>query len=190
MASTAANSSAGTPDRQRSIALPGILLGVGLGGFVDGILLHQVLQWHHMLSSAATANIEIGDYPVTTVHGLEMNTLWDGLFHTFTWLAVLIGLGILYSRVTHSRGRIWASRVLWGWILVGWGIFNVIEGIINHHLLGIHHVVSGPYQNLADIAFLALGALLILGGWFLQRSGGLIAPATMVDQPTAADRER
>jgi len=164
----------------KGIVLPGLLLGAGLGGFVDGILLHQILQWHHMLTSAATANIDIGDYPATTVHGLQMNTLWDGLFHTFTWLAVLAGLGILYSRVTHSRGRVWSSRVLWGWILAGWGVFNVVEGVVDHHLLGIHHVVSGPYQTLADIAFLVFGALLILGGWLLQRSGrplDLAAPA-------------
>jgi uncharacterized membrane protein len=30
----------------------GILLGLGLGGFFDGIIWHQVLQWHHMLTSA------------------------------------------------------------------------------------------------------------------------------------------
>ncbi|WP_298253534.1 DUF2243 domain-containing protein [uncultured Arthrobacter sp.] len=166
----------------RRIALPGILLGVGLGGFVDGILLHQILQWHHMLSSSATANIDIGDYPVTTVHGLELNTLWDGLFHTVTWLAVLAGLGILYARVTHSRGRVWASRVLWGWIVVGWGVFNVVEGLIDHHLLAVHHVISGPYQTQADIAFLLLGALLIVAGWLLQRSGGA------VDLPSGSDR--
>ncbi len=154
--------------------LPGILLGIGLGGFVDGILLHQILQWHHMLTSAATANINIGAYPPTTVHGLQVNTLWDGLFHTVTWLAVLAGLGLLYSRVTHSRGRIWASRVLWGWVLTGWGVFNVVEGIIDHHILGIHHVISGPNQTLADIAFLVFGALLIAGGWALQRSGQLV----------------
>lgn len=124
-----------------------------------------------MLTSAATANINIGDYPANTVDGLQMNTLWDGLFHTLTWLAVLAGLGILYSRVTHSRGRVWSSRMLWGWIMAGWGVFNVVEGIVDHHLLGIHHVVSGPNQTVADIAFLLLGALLIVGGWLLQRSG-------------------
>ena len=52
----------GTPPT--AITLPGIILGVGLGGFVDGILLHQILQWHHMLSSSVTANINIGSYPV------------------------------------------------------------------------------------------------------------------------------
>lgn len=165
------------------IALPGILLGMGLGGFVDGILLHQILQWHHMLTSADTANIDIGSYPATTVHGLQVNTLWDGFFHTFTWLSVLIGLGILYHRVAEARGRVWGSRVLWGWILVGWGAFNLVEGVIDHHILAIHHVVSGRYQTLADLAFLAVGALLVLGGWLLQRSartvrGDVTRPAT------------
>jgi len=163
--------------RPEGIALPGLLLGVGLGGFVDGILLHQVLQWHHMLTSSATANIPIGDYPATTVHGLQMNTLWDGLFHVVTWLAVLAGLGILYSRVTRARGRLWRSRVLWGWIIAGWGVFNVVEGVIDHHILGIHHVISGEYQTIADVAFLVLGALLIVGGWLLQRSGATDAGA-------------
>ena len=95
--------------------------------------------------------------------------------------AVLAGLGILYSRITHSRGRVWASRVLWGWILAGWGIFNVVEGILDHHVLGIHHVISGPYQTIADIAFLVFGALLILGGWALQRSGRPVELATTAD---------
>ncbi len=158
------------PNVPRSIILPSIILGIGLGGFIDGILLHQILQWHHMLSSADTANIDIGSWPVTTVHGLQMNTLWDGFFHTVTWLAVLIGLGILYSRITDSRGRIWTSRVLWGWMLVGWGVFNIVEGVIDHHLLAVHHVISGEFQMLADILFLVLGLLLIVGGWLLQRS--------------------
>ena len=163
-----------TTDHTRRIALPGIVLGVGLGGFVDGILLHQILQWHHMLTSADTANIDVGSYPANTVHGLQMNTLWDGLFHTVTWLAVLIGLGLLYSRVTTSRGRVWASRTLWGWMLLGWGLFNLVEGIIDHHILAIHHVIGGEYQLLADILFLLFGALLVIGGWLLQRSGRVV----------------
>ena len=158
-------------EQPRGIGFPGIMLGVGLGGFVDGIVLHQILQWHHMLTSADTANIDIGSYPPTTVHGLQINTLWDGFFHAFTWLAVLVGLGVLYSRITGSPGHVWASRVLWGWILFGWGLFNLIEGIIDHHILGIHHVISGPQQTLADLLFLALGAALVAGGWLLQKSG-------------------
>src|SRR5918997_3926514 len=149
---------------------PGIILGVGLGGFLDGILLHQVLQWHHLLTSTDTDNIGLPYYPADTVHGLEVNTLADGLFHTVTWLAVLVGLGVLYSRVGGRRERVWSSRVLWGWGLVGWGLFNLVEGILDHHLLGIHHVRSGPNQLWWDVAFLALGAALVAGGYLLQRS--------------------
>ena len=153
----------------RGIALPATVLGVGLGGFVDGILLHQVLQWHHLLTSTDTDNVGIAYYPANTVPGLEMNTLWDGVFHTFTWLSVLVGLGLLYSRITTRRSRMWGSRALWGWILVGWGLFNLVEGIIDHHILGIHHVRGGPNQLWWDLGFLALGVALIAAGWLLQR---------------------
>ena len=159
-------------EQRANIRLPGIVLGLGLGGFVDGILLHQVLQWHHMLSNTEHDNIGIQHYPVDTVPGLQMNTLWDGVFHVFTWLSVLIGLGLLYSRVVHARGQVWGSAVLWGWILVGWGIFNIVEGVIDHHLLAIHHVRPGPDQLWWDLGFLVLGALLIAGGWLLQRKSG------------------
>lgn len=157
-----------------SLALPGTVLGVGLGGFADGIVLHQILQWHHLLTSTDTDNVGIPTYSAGTVHGLEMNTLWDGLFHTFTWLAVLAGLALLYSRVTQSRGAVWTSRALWGWILVGWGAFNLVEGILDHHILGIHHVRSGEHQLWWDLGFLALGAVLVAAGWLLQRSARLI----------------
>ena len=160
----------------RSIRLPGIVLGVGLGGFLDGILLHQLLQWHHLLTSTDTDNIGVKYYSPHTVSGLQMNTVWDGVFHTVCWLSVLTGLGVLYSRVTHQRRRVWTSRVLWGWILVGWGLFNLVEGIIDHHILGIHHVHGGPDQLWWDLAFLALGGALAAGGYLLQRSGRVLDP--------------
>jgi uncharacterized membrane protein len=161
-----------------SIRLPGIVLGVGLGGFVDGILLHQLLQWHHMLSSTNHDHIGVRYYDPHTVSGLEMNTLWDGIFHTVCWVAVIAGLGILYSRVTHHRRAVWASRVLWGWILAGWGLFNLVEGVLDHQILGIHHVRSGPYQAWWDTGFLLLGGLLLGVGHLWQRSGRPLGTAT------------
>ncbi|MFF8832496.1 DUF2243 domain-containing protein [Streptomyces sp. NPDC015131] len=155
----------------RSIRLPGIVLGVGLGGFADGILLHQLLQWHHMLSSTDHDRIGVKFYDPRTVPGLEMNTVWDGIFHTVCWLSVLLGLALLYARVTDHRLRVWTSRVLWGWILVGWGLFNLVEGVLDHHVLGIHHVYAGEQQLWWDLGFLALGALLVAGGLLLARGG-------------------
>ncbi|WP_031082368.1 DUF2243 domain-containing protein [Streptomyces sp. NRRL WC-3549] len=162
----------------RSIRLPGIVLGVGLGGFVDGILLHQLLQWHHMLSSTNDDRIGVKYYPPNTVSGLEMNTVWDGVFHTVCWVAVLLGLGILYARVTHDRRRVWTSRVLWGWILAGWGLFNLVEGLLDHQILGIHHVYAGDQQIWWDMGFLLLGLLFLIGGHLLQRGGRPLDPGT------------
>ena len=56
------------------------------------------------------------------------------------------------------------KRVL-GWMLVGWGLFNLVEGVIDHHILQIHHVRAGPNELAWDIAFLAFGAVLLMGGW-------------------------
>ncbi|MEU0039458.1 DUF2243 domain-containing protein [Streptomyces sp. NPDC006333] len=154
-----------------SLRLPGIILGVGLGGFVDGILLHQLLQWHHMLSSTNHDRIGVKYYSPHTVSGLEMNTLWDGIFHVVCWIAVLLGMAVLYARVTHNRRAMWTSHVLWGWILVGWGLFNLVEGVLDHQVLGIHHVHGGLHQAWWDTAFLVFGALLVTGGCLLQPGG-------------------
>ncbi|TXS47012.1 DUF2243 domain-containing protein [Streptomyces sp. t39] len=160
----------------RSLQLPGIILGVGLGGFVDGILLHQLLQWHHMLTSTNDDRIGVEYYPANTVSGLEMNTVWDGIFHTVCWVAVLAGLATLYARVTHHRRRLWTSGALWGWILVGWGLFNLVEGVLDHHILGIHHVYAGDQQIWWDLGFLLLGAVLVAVGWLMQRRAVPHAP--------------
>ena len=59
-----------------------------------------------------------------------------------------------------------------GLVLAGWGIFNVVEGLVNHQILGVHHVRDDLGAPLSwDIGFLVLGVLLILGGWLLYRRG-------------------
>ena len=56
-------------------------------------------------------------------------------------------------------------------MLVGWGLFNLVEGIVDHHILTIHHVREGAgHQTAWDLAFLAFGALLVIGGCALARS--------------------
>jgi hypothetical protein len=67
----------------------GVLLGLGLGGFFDGIVLHQLLQWHHMVSSVESFSPE-------TVPGLRTNTLADGLFHAVTYIFTVLGVTLLW----------------------------------------------------------------------------------------------
>jgi uncharacterized membrane protein len=158
-------------DRQRSASagkpaskVPGLLMGLGFGGFIDGIVLHQILQWHHMVSDTE-------GNPVTTVEGLEANTLADGFFHLATWVLVIVGsFAMLKGWQEGRRAPSWMFQV--GLILTGWGIFNVVEGLIDHMILGVHHVrddLGGPVSW--DIGFLVFGVLLIIGGWALHKAG-------------------
>ena len=138
----------------------GLLFGLGLGGFVDGIVLHQILQWHHMVSART---------PPTTLAGLELNTLADGFFHLATWLLVVAASITAIS--AWRQGRLapsWSFHL--GLVLTGWGIFNLVEGLIDHQLLGVHHVRDDLGAPLGwDLGFLAFGALLIAAGVLLAR---------------------
>jgi uncharacterized membrane protein len=144
----------------RSFLMAGILLGLGLGGFFDGIVLHQILQWHHIVTV---------DFPATTVPNLELNTLLDGLFHAVTYIFTLAGLFVLWRAVRETNFRPSTSMFI-GAMLIGWGLFNLVEGVVDHHLLGIHHVRQGPNQLAWDLGFLAWGAVMLVGGWMLTRT--------------------
>jgi uncharacterized membrane protein len=111
--------------------------------------------------------------PPETVDNLKLNTLLDGLFHAFTWVMTAVGLALLW-RVSKRPGVLWSTRILMGSLAIGWGLFNLVEGIVDHHELEIHHVRPGPNQLAWDVAFLAFGRALVVGGWALawSRTGG------------------
>ncbi|MDQ4138786.1 MAG: DUF2243 domain-containing protein [Actinomycetota bacterium] len=140
----------------------GILYGLGLGGFLDGIVMHQILQWHHILSHVEEP---------TDLGALQLNTIADGFFHVATWAFVLAAS--IVTLMSWRQGRLapsWSFH--FGLVIAGWGIFNVVEGLLNHQLLQLHHVrddLGGPLAW--DIGFLIFGALLAVGGWLLHRSG-------------------
>lgn len=99
--------------------------------------------------------------------------LADGLFHAFVWVATAAGLTLLWS-IARGGGTGEPTRVFVGLLLLGWGLFNLIEGTIDHQILGIHHVREVPNALGWDLGFLAIGGVLLIGiGWALVRSGRL-----------------
>lgn len=141
---------------------PGIVLGLGLGGFADGIALHQIAQWHNMGSAVL---------PPTTMDAMKQNMAWDGWFHVATLALTVIGVYLLL-RDARAGVPLPGARSFTGQLLLGWGIFNLVEGIIDHHLLEIHHVRDVPVHVPSyDWFFLGIGGVgLIVLGWLLARA--------------------
>lgn len=139
---------------------PGFLLGVAVAGFFDGIVLHQILQWHHMICIERHC-------VATTVATLRRQAFTDGLFHAAMWLVLVAGLGLLSRAV--GRGEFFSGRRFWGTVLLGAGVFNVVEGIVDHHILEIHHVRFGPAQTVMDVTFLVVSAAIGIAGWWMAR---------------------
>jgi len=146
----------------------GLLLGIGLGGFVDGIALHQIAHWHNMLSSVV---------PPNDMAAMETNMRADGWFHAGTWLITLAGV-ILLWKAGRSTVPLPPVRFLVGTLFTGWGAFNLVEGIVDHHLLDLHHVRDLPAHVPAyDWIFLLVGGAGFLAlGWLLTRRAPRAVP--------------
>ena len=140
-----------------AIISSGILLGTGLGGFIDGILLHQIAHWHNMGSAKV---------PPVTMEAMRQNMRWDGLFHLAVWAITLAGV-FLMLRDARRGLQLPTAATLAAQMLLGWGGFNLVEGLVDHHLLQLHHVRDLPAHVPAyDWLFLAVaGVLFVAVGW-------------------------
>ena len=136
----------------------GFLLGLGLGGFIDGIVLHQILQWHSMGSAIL---------PPVSMEAMRRTMAWDGLFHGAMWIVTVVGVFSL--RREGERGGPVRLIPFTGDLLLGWGAFNLIEGVTVHHILNLHHVRDLPVHiPIYDWIFLLVGGLgLLTLGWML-----------------------
>lgn len=155
---------------RKPLIAAGTLMGIGMGGFVDGILFHQIFQLHSMLSAKL---------PLDTIVNIKTNMVWDGLFHALTWVSTAISIGLLWS-AGKQRDVPWSGNTFFGSLVLGWGIFNLVEGIIDHHILGIHHVVELQGLSMYDYMFLASGVLFILIGLAFIRTGSKDTVSTHV----------
>ncbi|WP_274652687.1 DUF2243 domain-containing protein [Paenibacillus humicola] len=128
-------------------------LGVGIVGMLDGIIFHQILQWHSVYMHTDRFHQIVS----------------DGFFHLGVTVVVAIGAWLLWqSSPDDFRHR---AGTLGSGLFVGAGCFNLVEGVIDHHFLRIHHVRPGAYQMLYDLAYDAMAIIMIGIGLLLYNSG-------------------
>jgi hypothetical protein len=74
------------PDR--SLLWPAVLVGIGLAGSLDEIVLHQLLRWHHFYDRGSQA----------------AGLIADGIFHLGSTAALAFGPVLLVRRWRTGRG--------------------------------------------------------------------------------------
>ena len=138
------------PSTGRSV-LAGVLIGVGVAAFLDETVFHQLLHWHHFYDGST----------------LEAGLVSDGLFHAGGWIAIVVGL-FLFADL--QRRRVTVPKRVWAGGLLGWGLFQVYDGLFQHKVLGLHQIRYAvnllPYDlawNLAGALGAVIGAVLLTG---------------------------
>jgi uncharacterized membrane protein len=113
--------------------------------------------------------------PPVTMEAIQQNMRWDGFFHAAVWLLTVIGV---YSLLADARRRSPLPNVtgFTGLLILGWGIFNLVEGLVDHQILGLHHVRDLPvHVPLYDWLFLLIGGVgFILLGWHLALGQAMV----------------
>ncbi len=134
---------------------------LGIGGFVDGIVLHQLLQVHEMLSNKI---------PATNYIGKSVNVFWDGIFHLFCLTVVVVGVTLIWKLMLRKDVDC-SGKLLLAGLLFGWGIFNLVEGIIDQHILELHNVIEYADSHApGNYTFLGMSIILIVVGGILFRN--------------------
>ncbi|GAB3468917.1 DUF2243 domain-containing protein [Kineococcus endophyticus] len=133
--------------RGRSL-VAGLLCGVGLAGFLDEVVFHQLLHWHHFYDRS------------TSTVGLVS----DGWFHAGSWLATVAGLFVVADL---QRRHALAGRRVAAGVLLGWGGFQLYDGLVQHKVFGLHQVRYGVELWPYDLAWNLTGALGVLAGVLL-----------------------
>lgn len=153
MSVKAQRSPAATTEGQRDAFWPGFMIGMGLVGTLDEVVLHQLLHWHHFYDKS------------TSTVGLVS----DGIFHVFSTALLLLGAYLLFrGRAVEGDREI---RRAWAGGLLGGGAFNFYDGTVQHKLLKLHQVRPGvPNEMPYDVVFIGLSLVLLAIGWSLLRS--------------------
>ena len=147
------------PSGERAPLTGAFIVGFAFSAFFDGILLHQVLQWHHLLSLAS------GEL----FRDIRVQLLADGLFHVMSYFLAVGGLVLLWRH----RGSEPSDRIVLAWAVFGFAAWQSVDVILVHWAIGLHRVrVDVPSPLRWDIGWLiAFGLLPLLAGlWLLGRA--------------------
>ena len=127
----------------------GILFGLGIVAFIDEVVFHQLLHWHHFYDKSTK----------------DIGLVSDGIFHAFSFFAT-IGSAFLLADL-HRKHGFWVKRWLAG-IFLGSGIFQLYDGTIQHKLMSLHQIRYGveilPYDivwNVIAVPLVLVGVVLI-----------------------------
>ncbi|MFD1032184.1 DUF2243 domain-containing protein [Metaplanococcus flavidus] len=126
----------------------GILFGIGLMAFIDEVVFHQLLQWHHFYDLSTTS---IGIFS-------------DGLLNSFAWFAAIFSLFLVAD--LRRRNAFWPKRWI-GAVFLGAGMFQLFDGLINHKVLNLHQIRYGVDLLPYDLAWNIGAVILILIGLFI-----------------------
>jgi len=171
----------------RALGWAGYLLGFGLGGFFDGILLHQILQWHHLLSLVTRPPFQ----------DIRLQLMADGFFHLLMYVLAFAGLWKLWKG-RHSYSAPGGDRLLLANAAIGFGAWHMLDGVLSHWVLGIHRIrLDSEHVLFWDVLWFAVfGVAVAALGWWLRRGNGgalggrtgaaLLVAAVLAGGPVAA----
>jgi uncharacterized membrane protein len=165
--------------RYARMRLAALLLGVGLGASFEGIVFRQILDWHQMLSAVL---------PPDTPPAMRLSKLAEGWVQLAAWVVIAAGVFVL-SWTVRLAGRVPSTRSFFGYLMIGWGSFNLGEGLINHHLLEIHHLRDLPTRvAVYDWVWLAAGGIGFIVVGLALRDGRRRVPDVALERRSGEDR--
>ncbi|RIX50201.1 DUF2243 domain-containing protein [Paenibacillus nanensis] len=130
----------------------GILIGLGLVAFIDEAVFHQLLHWHHFFDKST----------------LAIGLISDGLFHAFSWFSSIGGMFLLAELRTSN---VWKPQRWVGGVLLGGGLFQLYDGIIQHKLMQLHQIRYVKHVFVYDLLWNVIAAaMIVLGVIFITRS--------------------
>ncbi|MBD7939021.1 DUF2243 domain-containing protein [Cytobacillus sp. Sa5YUA1] len=130
--------------------ISGILFGLGLVAFIDEMVFHQLLSWHHFYDQSTT----------------KIGLLSDGLFHAFSWFATVASLFMVAD--LRRRNSWWKKRWIGG-VLLGIGLFNLYDGLIQHKVFKLHQIRYGVDLLPYDLVWNITAALITIIGIIIIR---------------------